>query len=348
MKKTLSIVLALVLVLALMAGCGNKNDSSEPPEIEARAAVLDEGPSDDWAGAIGWPTESLPEGFPPYPDGEVVNVDGQSDDGIGITIGISETGEATFETYMETLESEGWEAQPENELGLVYLENGAIVLWIGFFEPGDVLMYVIDYDYNVQDWPTAILPPGFPAYPDGKVTYSDASEEGDFVYVEISETDEDAFEAYLVTLKSAAWTETQKDDFGVEMEKDKYWLSLFFDSSGMVSLGVMYIDLGLDYEWPEDLLPYDLPEYPDGNLVYVNMNPDGSVTITVEDTSPATLEEYIGSMAEAGWTVTSVDNINGEDVFLVYLLDYEDGLWTCSVDLTDSSRVGIRCLPREE
>ena len=146
MKKTLMIVLASIVVLAMMAGCGNKNDSDS---IDISVGESDSGRmSTD--GAEGWPAADLPQGFPAYPNGKVTNVEGKyneiinadniSEAIVGLTIEISGTENATYEAYLKTLESDGWTASSLENSAVIYMEKGSLALWIGFDEPGDLTM----------------------------------------------------------------------------------------------------------------------------------------------------------------------------------------------------------------
>ena len=375
MKKLLVVVLAAVMILAMTTGCGSKPVPEEEPAVKAVEVARE-----SVEGAEGWPAEKLPQGFPVYPEGKVADVDGEMD-GEGIVIEISGTNEATYGTYLNTLESDGWTSSFMEDYGLTYLQKDSFMMLTGFDED-TFIMYLIDfgYEFDVQEWPIGDLPMGFPVYPGGIVTYvsafdddldldddlglddldlddmdlddddldldldDDDSVEADFIYLEISETDEETFNAYLEILEEAGWKETANEDgLIIEMEKDNYWLMIeFFSNFDMVGLGVKDMGTSDSEDWPTDL-PYDLPEYTDGSAS-VLIGAD-HVTIVIVRTSPAAFEEYVESMTKAGWTVTSKDDLDGD---LVYLLDYKDGEWTCTINLRDTGSVTIIITPVTE
>ena len=370
MKKTLMIMLALVMVLALTVGCGK---NAEPPVSEP--AVADEAIAREGADmAEGWPIADLPDGFPAYPNGKVIDIDGEYDSE-GILIEISGTDESTYDAYLTTLEKDGWQLSLVKDMDLIYLLKGNMALFTGFGEPGGFVMYLIDYgyEYDVQEWPFEALPQGFPVYPDGIVTYvniyadneeavddedeideedlidedidDEFSNDEDFVYITIDQTSEETFEAYLETLEEMGWTELSREGFIVQMEKDEYWLNIeFFSDYDQVGLGVMVMDLWGDNEWPVGL-PYDLPEYTDGTLVRVSMHDDGGMMIMIDGTSDAVFDKYTEDMVKAGWIITdSVDREGRRS----YLMDYKDSKWFCNIVIEDSSDVTIVVMPMPE
>jgi len=152
------------------------------------------------------------------------------------------------------------------------------------------------YDMN-SGWPSELLPPGFPEYPGGD-QYYDGDEIAVLLY--ILETDNNTFNDYMAALKS----------FGFEFDAG-------VDESGFYNakMGLTKLSISFNEEWgttgmilfntrPEKTSaewPSALPDYPDGDK-YVSVNSKGDLyTISISNTSKASMEKYIDTLKKSGW-----------------------------------------------
>ena len=266
MKKTLLIVLALVLVLTMAVGCGSRNapdgSSNEPLNVGIGGPGSGSGGNDSGrgdSGAEGWPAAKLPQGFPAYPNGVVIQAD--EDDDLGLIIVISETDEATHGAYLKTLEAAGWTIPDW------YQTTGT-----------DVAMEKDNYRLMIDFYDTYIFD----------------EESGDLI---------DSVDVHMI-------------------------------------IGAHEYSTDLGYEWPTDL-PFDLPAYPEGEIMQVRMTDDGGVSITIGKTSRATFDRYKDMMTNEGWIYTETDEMEG---LAVNWFDSKDGLWVCAVDWTGSDTISIRVI----
>ena len=103
-KKVFILMLALVIAMAMLAGCGGKKGATD--SVSGSDAV--------------WPKADLPSGFPEYTDGTVIYV-GTSDKSISITI--KDTSQGVFDTYMADVEKAGYVFDDVTETGYYYAKK---------------------------------------------------------------------------------------------------------------------------------------------------------------------------------------------------------------------------------
>ena len=89
-------------------------------------------------------------------------------------------------------------------------------------------------------WPTHDLPPGFPVYPNGDVTdVGGKVADGMGILIEVSYTDEAAFNSYWKTLAADGWIEAD----GPQLMKNNLLLTLIYYDSGNVHLLLKDLDV---------------------------------------------------------------------------------------------------------
>ena len=154
-------------------------------------------------------------------------------------------------------------------------------------------------------WPAASFPSGFPVYPDGEIIYSESYFDDDLM-VFITETSKASYDNYINTLKSNGWLFDAPED-GVDFAvKGSWMLCLMYDEE--YGVGIYIADTGIDFgdlygdtEWPD--IPVAIPVYPDGNFAFVTADKESDFySITVFETSKATMDKYLNGLAGAGWT----------------------------------------------
>ena len=245
MKRIVTIVLAVILVLALTAGCSSNNSGSGGSEPSTNIVVG--GSSSDNSGgnnsnrggmADNWPASELPQNFPAYPNGEVVSVDGAVDD-YGIFIVILDTDKATYDAYLKTMESEGW-SEPywaESEGSEISLAKGPLWFLIEYTDSDSMVQIMLvdqgDMAMNV-DWP-ADLPYNLPAYPDGNLFDVSVSDDHTFMAT-IIDTSEAGLLKYIDMLVQAGWIVREDDEnlvrsygeyeYELDSNDNKWWMSV--------------------------------------------------------------------------------------------------------------------------
>ena len=123
-KKAIITAVVFTFVLMLVAGCNSGNGGEGGSGGGGGGA----GGAD---GANGWPTADLPPGFPVYPNGDVTDVGGKVDDGMGILIEVSYTDEDAYNSYQKTLADGGWEGTE------VRLIKGSLLLGLAYYDAGN-------------------------------------------------------------------------------------------------------------------------------------------------------------------------------------------------------------------
>ena len=247
MKKLLVVILALLLVLTFCAGCGGKGKdsaagggNSAAAGKEVREGDEDEAQGDDGGEPMDWPAADLPDGFPEYPDGIIDTVDDK--DSI-LLIVIMGTEKETYDGYLETLESEGWEVptwdtiSDETHVTLTKDYWMAMVTFLQLSETGRVSISVQDLGDDLSqyhEWPEN-LPFDLPQYTDGKIEYVDYSDNS--FAASFVGTSESAYEEYIKEIEKAGW-EILYDEDSFCMAETKGWsLTVLFDE-GDVSISV--------------------------------------------------------------------------------------------------------------
>ena len=115
MRKIVLIALSLAFVIALAAGCGSPGTQENSPgnqnngdqaQADTQINQTDPGGADSAEYiSYAWQTDKLPEGFPQYPDGEIIKNDFDEDTA---SIYIVDTDEETYNAYISALEAVGW------------------------------------------------------------------------------------------------------------------------------------------------------------------------------------------------------------------------------------------------
>jgi len=119
-------MLALVIAMAMLAGCGgSKDDYKELPTA--------------------WPKADLPSGFPEYTDGTIINV-GSSDK--SISINIKDTNQSAFDKYMAEVEQAGYVFDDVTETGYYYAKKGgeagyALILFFNSDKNEAIVQYML-------------------------------------------------------------------------------------------------------------------------------------------------------------------------------------------------------------
>jgi biotin operon repressor/predicted small lipoprotein YifL len=233
MKKVLLAALALTLFLALMTGCGGKSGSididTSPPDNEPDVVVdagksMNEPNAENLKGSEGWPASDLPQDFPVYPNGVVDYFDGEIDD-LGVFIMVTGTDKATYEAYMKTLKSAGWEIDEDDDPALgTMLVYKTFWLTVDFEQPDIASILLSDMGdlSGYYEWPE-IQAFDLPEYPDGKISYCSLKDDGG-VSISIKNTSKAAVEKYIQTLEKSGWTITHTFD-----EEGYYELCIFMD-----------------------------------------------------------------------------------------------------------------------
>ena len=238
MRKILFIVLAIVLVLLLCAGCNNSSRiddddfDDEPITIAiggASDADSDDASDDDSDDASDddsnidndEPDDGTPDGWPielpPYPDGVVDDI--YIAENGNYSISIINTSKATMEKYAETMINAGWECT-DTEDDLMKFNNGEYGVMLLLLN-GEILSINMGKNSErleqLDGWPADRLPQGFPEYPDGDIysAYANVESHGKPValYICIERSSKETFEKYKAALKDAGW---ELEDFGDE------------------------------------------------------------------------------------------------------------------------------------
>ena len=205
MKKTLLMVIALVLVLALTAGCGNNSGGSQDDPGTVDEPVVETGGDSGTGGGdvLGWPAADLPPGLPVYPGGalDYLEID---DEGM-VYLVIIETDKAEFDKYFKTLEEAGWTETRREDIPL-NIEMMKDNFWMGlsFSDPDTALMAVamLDVSLDTKDWPEG-LPYPLPEYTSGTISIVNVKD--DSLMIDIDNTSRVDYDKYLDAVAAAGW-----------------------------------------------------------------------------------------------------------------------------------------------
>jgi len=175
----------------------------------------------------GWPKE-----LPAYPDGEIDYLS-ERDKG-SYTITIINTSKASMAKYTDTLTQAGWEIDFETEDGkLINVLKGDRSVNLMLRSDGTTLTITlgdkIESEQLPNEWPAALLPSGFPEYPEGTIVYVALTNTGS-VSIDISGSSEKAMDAYKGTLEKAGWEFDTTDSVSLVGKKDGLILLLTFSA----------------------------------------------------------------------------------------------------------------------
>jgi hypothetical protein len=209
---------------------------------------------------------------------------------------------------------------------------------------------------KTMEWPASDLPLGLPAYPDGVIESIDMDEFG--VIVNITETGETAYQAYLKTLEADGWKPVDWDDSGteaVELMKGSYLLVIDYFEPGDVI--IVASDFGEDMEgidvssgsteWPTDL-PYPLPKYTDGEVSRVNYYEDDGLSIYINSTSMAAYKKYVDEAAKAGWELYDTFGDDGDVIIAGSAFLYKDKSLTVYITKDDDVAIMVHTPEEQE
>jgi predicted small lipoprotein YifL len=250
MKKLLVTVTALLLVLSLCAGCGNKGSDSADDgaaDIGASDSTGDSGEDDDSdyeAESLAWPTADLPDGFPEYTDGIIFDI---GEEEFGVFISILETGQEAYEAYLKKLEAAGWveDTQPDEEektyikgSWMVTISLDVDLVSILASDAGIDFDLDIDYETYGTEWPEN-LPFKMPQYKDGTIERSQYDGEDKFLSVSITGTSKEAFTKYKDELAKAGWEiiSSEQDSFGATLDGWRALIKIKDDGTLTISVG---------------------------------------------------------------------------------------------------------------
>lgn len=311
MKKILLIALAVILILALCAGCGSKADNSAteqsglgditvPAPGNAAGSGGENNTAADFDAMEGWPTSDLPPGFPEYPDGEVMYNLGDG----SVYITIFDTNANTFAGYLKALVEFGLEDElVADEDGTYTGIIGDLVISLYFDEEYEYVNLIVS---KLEDMPVgAEWPNEIPEYTDGEIDFISQHDSGS-VTISVSETSLASVKAYADILVKAGW------ELDFEMEDGKYMsfikgkrgvsLSLLPDGTSLsIVLDEKFESEKLPNEWPTALLPSGFPVYPEGEITDVRKSNKGTISITVAGSSEKAMVDYQGKLSQAGW-----------------------------------------------
>jgi hypothetical protein len=179
-----------------------------------------------------WPASDFPAGHPAYPDGEVsyTNYFLEKD----LFLLITDTGKPSYESYIKTLQSDGWLLVDDGEEEGVYLVKGTWSLGMSYYEDYGVGMYVSDTGRDLEslymdyDWPEK-LPDTIPVYPYGKIAFTDSEDEFDVYSIAIENSSKAELEKYINTLVGLGWTLDEKGDYILDDGIGVWTLTAFYD-----------------------------------------------------------------------------------------------------------------------
>ena len=265
MKKILLIVLALALMLSLCAGCNNSRidddfddgpitiniggapdddvDDADDPVVEEPADVeepddADEEPDD--------PPVKEPVEVPPYPFGEIEEIEQEENDGYTITI--INTSLADMEKYAAMMIDDGWKSDGIEDVGfslIVTFNKGDKAVMLVLLEKEATLFIKVRIVFEEQVlpnvWPAGYLPQGFPEYPDGEITRAEIFLGGSLSF-DIEGTSKETYDKYVASLIDAGWKIENKVTDIVVHEGKEYEYECYYLETDRGLCGVSIID----------------------------------------------------------------------------------------------------------
>ena len=270
MRKILLIVLAIALVLSLCAGCnksrvdddlddglitikigGAPDDIDEPDEDPVDEP--DEDPVDEPDDADNEPEDDPvkePVEVPPYPFGEIEEIEQEENDGYTITI--INTSLAEMEEYAAIMIDEGWKSDGIEDVGFsltIVFYKGDKAVRLVLLEKEATLFIQVRTVFEEQVlpnvWPAGYLPQGFPEYPDGHITSAEIHLGGGLSF-DIEGTSKETYDKYIATLMDAGWKIENTDIDVITHEGKEYDYECYYLEKDKCICGISVIDkLGL-------------------------------------------------------------------------------------------------------
>ena len=237
MKKLLIIMLALALVLAVFAGCGDKgkNDTkggSMDVVVGGAAAAY----SNDWLKGL-----DLPFIVPEYKGGTLKDA---KFDGEHLSVSIVDTSVEACEKYKDEVAKAGWDVRMTGD-GYCYAYTDEWRLMLSYTERQvknkEAAIFVDPYDPEKEssggefimtdDWPKD-LPFDFdlPKYTDGKIKGSTVNNNG--VSVTVIDTSDAAVKKYIDELEKAGWKAWHVEDGFYAVEQGGWNITLRMEDNG--------------------------------------------------------------------------------------------------------------------
>jgi len=262
---------------------------------------------------IAWPSSSLPEWFPVYPDGVIVFAESFFDN--DLMLFIMETSKATYDSYLNTLKSNGW-IFDEPEDGFESAVKSSWMLLLVYDEEYGTGIYITDVGYDLEElyktpeWPTN-MPVPIPVYTDGKLSYAGADDEDNFYTIMVSDTSKAAVEKYKNDCVGLGWVFNEESgDYSMEADKGTWYLAMSFDDDNNSVFIGLYIMEKFDpnaevesYEftgWGEDNFSKQIPE-PDFELLVASYT-DHVFTAVFHDVTVDMIKKYAEKVIAAGFT----------------------------------------------
>ena len=266
MRKILLIVLAIALVLSLCAGCSKNridDDFDDGPitiKIGDTSDDVDEPDEDPVDEPIGPPVDEPddaddepedppvkePVEVPPYPFGEIEEIEQEENDGYTITI--INTSLADVEEYTAIMIDEGWKSDGIEDVGfsltIVFCKGDKEVRLV-LLEKEATLFIKVRTVFEEQVlpnvWPVAFLPQGFPEYPDGVITNAEIFLGGS-LSLDIEGTSKETYDKYIASLMDAGWKIEKTDIDIVTREGKEYDYECNYLSKDRRICGVSIVD----------------------------------------------------------------------------------------------------------
>jgi len=335
--KWLSVLISIIFAMVLLAGCGNNNAADEIGDISIGGDESSTGAMDakthykTFEMNDGWPAEGLPEGFPKYPGGDQY----YEVDEYFVSVLILETDSNTFNDYMDSMKSFGFEFEPApDEDGSYDARMGSWSLSLGFYEEWDaVIILVSDWgpDFVSGEWPAEL-----PEYPDGS-TFVNNMDTGS-IWISVDNTSKASMEQYFDILINAGWEHSPASENRSwdTFEKGKLYLDITLKDDGTsltLTLMEKTIFSDLPAEWPTEHLPAGFPEYPEGDVTSASLGDNGKVFVSISGSNQATMDAYKATLENAGWSFDEKTNTG-------YWYGKKDGT-TVSLSVSDGGMASI-------
>ena len=270
MRKILLIVLVIALMLSLCVGCnksridddfddgpitiniGGAPDDDVDDADDAHEEPVDDSVEepDDADDEPDDPPVKEPVEVPPYPFGEIEEIEQEENDGYTITI--INTSLADVEEYTAIMIAEGWKSDGIEDVGFsltIVFYKGDKAVRLVLLEKEATLFIQVRTVFEEQVlpnvWPAAYLPQGFPEYPDGIITNAEIFLGGS-LSLDIEGTGKETYDKYIATLMDAGWKIENTDIDVITHEGKEYDYECYYLEKDKCICGISVIDkLGL-------------------------------------------------------------------------------------------------------